>query len=160
MHLPDEECSFCGKEFPATKIRSHQKECVKKKEENRDDQDSKGTKRKLESEITNEMSWLGHEEEKTDSKSPRTDAKGDPVVGEHHTRNIHQQKINIKYGSSIFSVGTEPERKMGRVMMKLAKMVDKEVDKLVFMMEKSGKVIAREDTMRELVGKVIVVKDV
>ena len=49
---------------------------------------------------------------------------------------------------------------MGRVMMKLAKMVDKEVDKLIFMMEKSGKVIAREDTMRELVGKVIIVQNV
>ena len=45
-------------------------------------------------------------------------------------------------------------------MRKLAKMVDEQVDKLVFMVEKSGKVITGEETMRELVGKVIVVQNV
>ena len=159
VHLPDEECSYCGSEFPAIKIRSHQNECVKRKENREDDQDCKGTKRKLESEMTTRESWLGHEEEqKTESISPRTGAEGDSVVGEHQTRNIHQQNISIKYGSSKYSVGIELERKMGRVMRKLAKMVDKQVDKLVFMVE--GKVITGEETMRELVGKVIVVQNV
>ena len=161
MHLPDEECSFCGSEFPATKIRSHQRECVKRKEETREDyQDCKGNKRKLELEMTNRKSWLGHEELKTQSKSPRTEAEGGSVVGEHQTKNIHQQNISIKYGSFKYSVRIEPERKMERVMRKLAKMVDKQVDKLVFMVEKSGKVIKGEETMRELVGEVIVVKNV
>ena len=27
FHLPDEECSFCGEEFPAMKISSHQRKC-------------------------------------------------------------------------------------------------------------------------------------
>ena len=31
-HLPDEECSKCGVEFPATQIRRHQSECVTKME--------------------------------------------------------------------------------------------------------------------------------
>ena len=161
MHLPDEECSFCGSEFSATKIRSHQRDCAKRKEENReDDQDCKGTKRKLELEMTNRKSWSGHEEQKAESTSPKTEADRGSVVGEHQTKNIHQQNISIKYGSFKYSVRIEPERKMGRVMRKLAKMVDEQVDKLVFMVEKSGKVITGEETMRELVGKVIVVQNV
>ena len=161
VHLPDEECTYCGSEFPAIKIRSHQIECVKRKENREDDQDCKGTKRKLESEMTNRKSWSGHEEQKAESISPRTEAEGGSVVGEHPTtRNIHQQNISIKYGSFKYSVRIEPERKMGRVMRKLAKMVDEQVDKLVFMVEKSGKVITGEETMRELVGEVIVVKNV
>ena len=161
MHLPDEECSFCGSEFSATKIRTHQRDCAKRKEENReDDQDCKGTKRELELEMTNRKSGLAHEEQKTESISPKTEAEGGSVVGEHQTRNIHQQNISIKYGSSKYSVGIEPERKMERVMRKLAKMVVKQVDKLVFVVEKSGKVITGEETMRELVGEVIVVKNV
>ena len=43
-------------------------------------------------------------------------------------------------------------------MRKLAKMVDKQVDKLVFMVE--GKMITGEETMGELVGKVIFVQNV
>ena len=157
VHLPDEECTYCGSEFPAIKIRSHQIECVKRKENREDDQDCKGTKRKLESEMTNRKSGL---EQKTESTSPRTEAERGTVVGEHQTKNIHQQNISIKYGSSKYSVGIEPERKMERVMRKLAKMVVKQVDKLVFVVEKSGKVITGEETMRELVGEVIVVKNV
>merc|ERR550519_3021386 len=45
---------------------------------------------------------------------------------------------------------------MGRVMRKLGKMVGKPVDKLVFKVERSGKVITGEETMGEFVGEVII----
>ena len=151
VHLPDEECPYCGSEFPASKIKRHQKECLKRKEE------EKAKKRKLEPGMKNGMSGLEHEELKTESTSSRTKA---PVVGEHQTKDIHPQRISIKYGSSLYSVKMEPERKMERVMRKLAMMVDKQVDKLVFKVERSDKVITGEEIMRELAGKVIVMQNV
>ena len=163
MHLPDEECSHCGIEFSACKIRSHQKECVKRKEKNKEDhQDCKGTKRKLASEMAKgkfpNTSSSSHEQQKAESISSGTEAKGAPVADEHGT--IHQQDISIRYGSAKYSVLIEPERIMGKVMRKLAKMVGKQVDKLVFKVERSGKMITGEEIMRELVGEVIIVQNV
>jgi len=163
MHLPDEECSYCGIEFPATKIKSHQQDCGKRREENREGhQDSKGTKRKLESEMGDRKflsisSWSGPEEQKTKRTFSPTEANEGDVGDEHG--DIQHQNINIRYGSAKYSVVIEPERKMGRVMRKLAKMVGKPVDKLVFKVERSGRVIMREETMKKLVGEVFLVEN-
>ena len=163
MHLPDEECFYCGIEFPATKIKSHQKDCGKRTEENREGhQDSKGTKRKLESEM-GERKFLntssigsGPEEQNTKRTFSRTEAN-EGLEDDGH-RNIQQQNISIRYGSAKYSVLIEPERKMGLVMRKLAKMVGKPVDKLVFKVERSGNVITGEEIMKIFVGEVILVQ--
>ena len=162
VHLPDEECPYCGSEFPASKINSHQKECWKMMEGN-----IVGNKRKLEPGMKNGMSGPGleHDELKTESTSSRTKKeKGATVVGEHQTGDIHQQSISIKYNSSmysrVYSVKVEPVRKMERVMRKLAMMVDKQIDKLMFEVEGSEKVITGEEIMGELAGKVIVMQNV
>ena len=162
MHLPDEECSYCGIEFPATKIKSHQKDCGKRREENREGyQDNKGTKRKHELEmrdgkfLNRSLSWSGREKQNTESMPSRTETK-EVLVGDEHG-NIQQQNISILYGSAKYSVMIEPERKMGRVMRKLARMVGKQVDKLVFKAERSGKVVTGLDTMKDFVGEVIIV---
>ena len=52
----------------------------------------------------------------------------------------------------------EPERKMRRVMKKLAKMVGKQVEELVLKKENSGKVVTGEETMKEFVGEVLVMQ--
>ena len=164
MHLPDEECSYCGIEFPATKIKSHQKDCGKRREENREGyQDNKGTKRKHELEmrdgifLNRSLSWSGREKQNTESMPSRTETK-EVLVGDEHG-NIQQQNISILYGSAKYSVMIEPERKMGRVMRKFAKMVGKPVDKLVFKVERSGKVITGEETMKDFAGEVILVQN-
>ena len=155
MHLPDEECSYCGIEFPATKIRGHQKDCGKTREENREGHlERNGIKRKLESELVDEnflntsSFGLGCEEQKTESTYSRIEAI-----------DIQQQNISIRYGSAKYSVLIEPERKMSRVMRKLARMVGKQVDKLVFKVERSGRVIMGEETMKKFVGEVFLVEN-
>ena len=85
-------------------------------------------------------------------------AKRAPVADEQGT--IHPQNIIIRYGSAKYGVLIKPERKMGRVMGKLAKMIGKQVDKLVFKVETSGQMFTGEEIMRELVGEVIIVQNV
>ena len=51
----------------------------------------------------------------------------------------------------------EPERKMDRVMRKLAEMIGKPVHQLKFKVEKSGRTITGMETMRETKGEVFVV---
>ena len=166
VHLPDEECSNCGMQFPATKIQTHQKDCGKAKEtgEGHHDQGCNGTKRKLDTEITdgkllsNFSSQSGPEEEATECMSSRKETKKAAVDIEHKVKDSSPQNISIRYGTAKYSVKLEPERKMARVMKKLAKMVGNQVKDLVFKAERSGKVITGEETMKEFVREVIVVQ--
>ena len=123
-------------------------------------------KRKLESDmvdgnLVNTSQFGSAEKQKTLKMSLETDLDGNVVeVGEGiRTKGIDPpQNISIRYGLTKYSVIIEPEMKMRRVMKKLAKMVGKHVDQLVFKMEKSGKVIKGEDTMKEFAGEDLLVQ--
>jgi len=69
----------------------------------------------------------------------------------------HHASISIKYGLNKYNVKVEPERKMDRVMRKLAEMIGKPVHQLKFKVEKSDRMITGEETMREFKGEVFVV---
>ena len=168
VHLPDEECSSCGVEFAASKMRNHKKECNGKKEEEKTLEGPKqtsGLKRRLESEMIGESqlnkSWSGSEEkQQTINPSHENDKEGNIAEVKRGKRGDGidpPQTISVRFGSNKYSVRIEPQRKMKKVMRKLGKMVEKPVDKLVFKVERSGKVITGEETMSELVGEVIIV---
>ena len=67
-----------------------------------------------------------------------------------------REKIRVKYGQAdkqkSYTVKVDPERKMEKVMRKLAMMIDKPVDQLMFMVERSDKVISGEEMMKEFIG--------
>ena len=156
-HLPDEECSKCGLEFPATQIRSHQSECVTKMEEkggeeqNRIDSENNPRGAEVNKKYSIESkSELAFEEKETVNASSTSKAETKPDF-DHHT------SISIKYGLTKYNVKVEPERKMDRVMRKLAEMIGKPVHQLKFKVEKSGRMITGEETMREMKGEVFVV---
>ena len=73
-----------------------------------------------------------------------------------------KEKIRVKYGQAdkqkSYSVKVDPERKMEKVMRKLAMMIDKPVDQLMFMVERSEKVISGEEMMKEFIGEVLIVR--
>ena len=105
----------------------------------------------------------GNHVKKTLKVSVETDAEGNlvPEVEDGaRTRRIDPpcQNISIRYGSIRYNVKMEPDRKMRRVMKKLAKMVGKQVEELVLKKENSGKVVTGEETMKEFVGEVLVVQ--
>ena len=156
-HLPDEECSKCGVEFPATQIRRHQSECVtimEKKwgeEQNRVDSENNPMGAEVNKIYSTESkSELVCEEQETVNASSTSKGETKPDF-DHHT------SISIKYGLNKYNVKMEPERKMDRVMRKLAEMIGKPVHQLKFKVEKSGRTITGEETMRELKGEVFVV---
>ena len=72
-----------------------------------------------------------------------------------------KEKIRVKYGQAdkqkSYTVKVDPERKMEKVMRKLAMMIDKPVDQLMFMVERSDKVISGEEMVKEFVGEVLIV---
>ena len=151
-------------------MRNHKRECIRKKWEEKTlkeegpEQTSGGLKRKLESEMMGESqlntSRLGSvEKQKAMKTSLKTDSEGNVAeVNEGKRRDgiDPPQNISIRFGSAKYSVLMEPQRKMGRVMRKLGKMVGKPVDELVFKVERSGKVITGEETMSQFVGEVII----
>ena len=145
-------------------MRNHKKECNREKgEEKRLKEETPlqthtGLKRKMESEMFGGSHYqLGSTEKpktiKTDSEGNIARKEGKRSIGIDPPRNI-----SIRYGSAKYSVLIEPDRKMGQVMRKLTKMVGKPVDKLVFKVERSGKLITGEESMKELVGEVILVQ--
>ena len=73
-----------------------------------------------------------------------------------------KEKIRVKYGQAdkqkSYSVKVDPERKMEKVMRKLAMMIDKPVDQLMFMVERSDKVISGEEMVKEFIGEVLIVR--
>ena len=73
-----------------------------------------------------------------------------------------KEKIRIKYGQAdkqkSYTVKVDPERKMEKVMRKLAMMIDKPVDQLMFMVERSDKVISGEEMVKEFIGEVLIVR--
>ena len=73
-----------------------------------------------------------------------------------------REKIRVKYGQAdkqkSYTVKVDPERKMEKVMRKLAMMIDKPVDQLMFMVERSDKVISGEEMMKEFIGEVLIVR--
>ena len=73
-----------------------------------------------------------------------------------------REKIRVKYGQAdkqkSYTVKVDPERKMEKVMRKLAMMIDKPVDQLMFMVERSEKVISGEEMMKEFIGEVLIVR--
>ena len=73
-----------------------------------------------------------------------------------------KEKIRVKYGQAdkqkSYTVKVDPERKMEKVMRKLAMMIDKPVDQLMFMVERSDKVISGEEMMNEFIGEVLIVR--
>ena len=156
-HLPDEECSKCGLEFPAAQIRSHQSECVTKmegkgeEEQNRIDSENNPRRAEVNKKYSIESkSDLAFEEQENVNASSTSKAETKPDK-DHHT------SISIKYGLNKYNVKMEPERKMDRVMRKLAEMIGKPVHQLKFKVEESGRTITGEETMRELKGEVFVV---
>ena len=127
-----------------------------------EEQTRTGLKRKLESETVDESqlstSQLG--KQKPMKASLRTDSEGNVAkVNEGKKRNemAPPQNISIRFGSAKYSVLIEPERKMERVMRKMAKIVGKPADKLDYKVERSGKMITGRETMSELIGEVIIV---
>ena len=151
-------------------MRNHKRECIRKKGEEKTLKDegpkqtSSGLKRKLEPEMIDECqlntSPLGSvETQKIMKTTLKTDSEGNTAEvneGQRRGGTDPPQNISIRYGSAKYSVLVEPQRKMGRVMRKLGKLVSKPVDKLVFKVERSGKGITGEETMSELVGEVII----
>ena len=73
-----------------------------------------------------------------------------------------REKIRVKYGQAdkqkSYTVKVDPERKMEKVMRKLAMMIDKPVDQLMFMVERSEKVISGEEMVKEFIGEVLIVR--
>ena len=73
-----------------------------------------------------------------------------------------KKKIRVKYGQAdkqkSYTVKVDPERKMEKVMRKLAMMIDKPVDQLMFMVERSDKVISGEEMVKEFIGEVLIVR--
>ena len=73
-----------------------------------------------------------------------------------------REKIRVKYGQAdkqkSYTVKVDPERKMEKVMRKLAMMIDKPVNQLMFMVERSEKVISGEEMMKEFIGEVLIVR--
>ena len=73
-----------------------------------------------------------------------------------------KEKIRVKYGQAdkqkSYTVKVDPERKMEKVMRKLAMMIDKPVDQLKFMVERSDKVISGEEMVKEFIGEVLIVR--
>ena len=73
-----------------------------------------------------------------------------------------REKIRVKYGladkQKSYTVKVDPERKMEKVMRKLAMMIDKPVDQLMFMVERSDKVISGEEMVKEFIGEVLIVR--
>ena len=153
-------------------MRNHKRDCTKERVEENEvkeggpGQTCGGLKRKLDSEVVGarlqKTSQLGSaEKQKTMETSLKTDLKGNIAEGGEGKKSGGTdlpQNISIRYGSAKYSVLIEPERKMGRVMRKLARMVGKQVDKLVFKVERSGKVITGLETMKDVVGEVIIVQ--
>ena len=99
---------------------------------------------------TESKSELVCEEQETVNASSTSKGETKPDF-DHHT------SISIKYGLNKYNVKVEPERKMDRVMRKLAEMIGKPVYQLKFKVEESGRTITGEETMRELKGEVFVV---
>ena len=99
---------------------------------------------------TESKSELVCEEQETVNASSTSKGETKPDF-DHHT------SISIKYGLNKYNVKVEPERKMDRVMRKLAEMIGKPVHQLKFKAEESGRTITGEETMRELKGEVFVV---
>ena len=167
VHLPDEECSSCGMEVPASKIRNHKRECKGEEKPLKGEVLLQQTsnfqlKRKLESDmmvggnLLNTSQLGSAEKQKTMKMSLETDLEGNVVEVEKGNRTSGidpPQNISIRYGSTKYSVQIMPERKMRRVMKKMAKMLGKQVDQLVFKVERSGKVIKGEETMKEFAGE-------
>ena len=152
-------------------MRNHRRECVRERGEEKTlkeealHQTSSGLKRKLEPDmvgasaslLNTSHSQLGSAETQ---KTMKTDSEGNIAeIGESKRSSgiDPPRNISIRYGSAKYSVLIEPERKMGRVMRKLARMVGKPVDKLVFKVERSGKVVTGLETMKDFVGEVIIV---
>ena len=73
-----------------------------------------------------------------------------------------REKIRVKYGQAdkqkSYTVKVDPERKMEKVMRKLAMMIEKPVDQLMFMVERSDKVISGEEMVKEFIGEVLIVR--
>ena len=151
-------------------MRNHKRDCVRERGEETTLKDealhqiSSGLKRKLEPEmvgaslLNTSHSQLGSAETQ---KTMKTDSEGNIAeIGESKRSSgiDPPRNISIRYGSAKYSVLIEPERKMRRVMRKLARMVGKQVDKLVFKAERSGKVVTGLDTMKDFVGEVIIVQ--
>ena len=116
-----------------------------------------GLKRKLESEMVGEnqlntSQFESVEKQKTMKNSLKTGSEGNVAEVK-----VPPQNISIRFGSAKYSVRIEPEGKMGRVMRKMAKILGKPADKLVFKVERSGMVITGKEIMSELVGEVIIV---
>ena len=124
-----------------------------------------GLKRKMESEMVGESQlntsqFESVEKQKTMKKSLETDSEGNVAEvkdGKKRRATVPPQKISIRFGSAKYSVLIEPERKMERVMRKMAEILGKPMDKLVFKVERSGMVITGKEIMSELVGEVIIV---
>merc|ERR1712013_854406 len=134
FHAPDEECPHCGVEFPAIKIKKHQRECLKKKNEVQHNLiDSENNLELEEVERREPIKSQKQEIERASSKGG-----GDQLEW--------KGKIRVKYGQAdkrkIYTVKVDPERKKKKVMRKLAMMIDKPVDQLMFMVERSDKVIS------------------
>ena len=99
---------------------------------------------------TESKSELACQEQETVNASSTSKGETKPDF-DHHT------SISIKYGLNKYNVKVEPERKMDRVMRKLAEMIGKPVHQLKFKVERSGRMITGEETMREVKGEVFVV---
>ena len=99
---------------------------------------------------TGSKSELACEEQETVNAASTSKGETKPDF-DHHT------SISIKYGLNKYNVKVEPERKMDRVMRKLAEMIGKPAHQLKFKVEKSGRMITGEETMKELKGEVFVV---
>ena len=164
FHLPDEVCSFCRVEFPASTIKSHQITCAA---ENTVDQrtgakrgkDGLAAGRKIRKMEDGMLSISGKDCSSTFSAEPKVGStlsmapEVEERVPESKRGGKVQQLLSIRYGSLKYSVKAESSKKMARVMCKLSKMFGSE--SLVFKVESSGRVVTGEERVEELLGEVL-----
>ena len=169
FHLPDEVCSFCRVEFPASAIKTHQKNCAS---DNMDDQRTAEMKRgkdgfaagckirKIEDGMLPSIS--GKDCSSTFSADPEVESmlsmaseaeEGVPKNEVKRGRKV-QQFLRVRYGSVTYSVRAGSLEKMARVMCKLTKTLGRE--SLVLKLESSGRVLTGEERVEEILGEVLV----